>query len=530
MPCTQDELRAQIQRRRTFAIISHPDAGKTTLTEKLLLYGGAIRLAGSVKARKAERHATSDWMEIEKQRGISVTSSVMQFEFDGFHINILDTPGHQDFSEDTYRTLVAADCAVMLIDAAKGVEAQTIKLFHVCRMRSIPIFTFVNKLDRAGRDPFELMEELEKVLGIHACPVTWPIGTDGDFQGVYHRFSRQVELFEGGDHGKTQAKARFLPEEDIAAQLEAHYVDKLRSDVELLDIAGDAFDLEKVQQGQLTPMFFGSAMNNFGVESFLKYFLAYSLPPLPRHAGQEEIPPDSPNFTGFIFKIQANMNPAHRDRIAFLRVCSGVFEKGMEVKQASTGKTFKLAQPQSFMADAREGVETAYPGDIIGLFDPGVYALGDTLYQGPRVAYDGIPLFAPEQFSRVSTLDSLKRKQFVKGISQLAEEGAIQVFRRQGAAFEEIIVGAVGALQFDVLKVRLEGEYGVDVNIQPLSYSAVRWVRESPVELNKLRLTSSTLIAQDRQDRPVLLFDSPWQIDWALENNPGLQLGDTAAR
>ena len=307
-------------------------------------------------------------------------------------------------------------------------------------------------------------------------------------------------------------------------------MDKLRSDVELLDIAGDAFDLEKVQQGQLTPMFFGSAMNNFGVESFLKYFLAYSLPPLPRHAGQEEIPPDSPNFTGFIFKIQANMNPAHRDRIAFLRVCSGVFEKGMEVKQASTGKTFKLAQPQSFMADAREGVETAYPGDIIGLFDPGVYALGDTLYQGPRVAYDGIPLFAPEQFSRVSTLDSLKRKQFVKGISQLAEEGAIQVFRRQGAAFEEIIVGAVGALQFDVLKVRLEGEYGVDVNIQPLSYSAVRWVRESPVELNKLRLTSSTLIAQDRQDRPVLLFDSPWQIDWALENNPGLQLGDTAAR
>ena len=530
MPCTQDELRAQIQRRRTFAIISHPDAGKTTLTEKLLLYGGAIRLAGSVKARKAERHATSDWMEIEKQRGISVTSSVMQFEFDGFHINILDTPGHQDFSEDTYRTLVAADCAVMLIDAAKGVEAQTIKLFHVCRMRSIPIFTFVNKLDRAGRDPFELMEELEKVLGIHACPVTWPIGTDGDFQGVYHRFTRQVELFEGGDHGKTQAKARFLPEEDIAAQLEAHYVDKLRSDVELLDIAGDAFDLEKVQQGQLTPMFFGSAMNNFGVESFLKYFLAYSLPPLPRHAGQEEIPPDNPNFTGFIFKIQANMNPAHRDRIAFLRVCSGVFEKGMEVKQASTGKTFKLAQPQSFMADAREGVETAYPGDIIGLFDPGVYALGDTLYQGQRVEYDGIPLFAPEQFSRVSTLDSLKRKQFVKGISQLAEEGAIQVFRRQDAAFEEIIVGAVGALQFDVLKVRLEGEYGVDVNIQPLSYSAVRWVRQSPVELNKLRLTSSTLIAQDRQGRSVLLFDSPWQIDWALENNPGLQLGDTAAR
>ncbi len=530
MPVTQEALQEQIQRRRTFAIISHPDAGKTTLTEKLLLYGGAIRLAGSVKARKAERHATSDWMEIEKQRGISVTSSVMQFEFDGFHINILDTPGHQDFSEDTYRTLVAADCAVMLIDAAKGVEAQTIKLFHVCRMRDIPIFTFVNKLDRAGRDPFELMEELEKVLGIHACPVTWPIGTDGDFQGVYHRFTHQVELFEGGDHGKTQVRAEFINEDQIAGALEQHYVDKLTGDIELLDIAGDEFDLDKVHKGQLTPMFFGSAMNNFGVESFLRYFLEYSLPPLPRHAGDEEIAPDNPAFSGFVFKIQANMNPAHRDRIAFLRVCSGVFEKGMEVRQAATGKTVKLAQPQSFMADSREGIETAYPGDIVGLFDPGIFALGDTLYKGEKIEYDGIPLFAPEQFSRVSTLDSLKRKQFVKGVTQLAEEGAIQVFRRMDTAFEEIIVGAVGALQFDVLKYRLEGEYGVDVNIQPLSFSAVRWVKESPVELKRLRLTSSTLLAVDRQERPVLLFDSPWQIDWALENNEGLVLSDVAAR
>ncbi len=530
MSIQTDALPQEIRRRRTFAIISHPDAGKTTLTEKLLLYGGAIRLAGSVKARKAERHATSDWMEIEKQRGISVTSSVMQFEFDGFHINILDTPGHQDFSEDTYRTLVAADCAVMLIDAAKGVEAQTIKLFHVCRMRGIPIFTFVNKLDRAGRDPFELMEELEKVLGIRACPVTWPIGTDGDFQGVYHRNSRQVELFEGGDHGKTQAKARFLSEQEIGAELESHYVQKLHDDIELLDIAGDEFDLNKVHAGQLTPMFFGSAMNNFGVGSFLQYFLQYSLPPSPRKAGEREVPPESPNFTGFIFKIQANMNPAHRDRIAFLRVCSGVFEKGMEVRQAATGKTVKLAQPQSFMADAREGIETAYPGDIVGLFDPGIFALGDTLYQGEAVRYDGIPMFAPEQFSRVSTLDSLKRKQFVKGVTQLAEEGAIQVFRRMDTAFEEIIVGAVGALQFDVLKYRLEGEYGVDVNIQSLSYSAVRWVTESPVELKRLRLTSSTLLAVDRQERPVLLFDSPWQIDWALENNEGLRLSDTAPR
>ena len=530
MPCTQDELRAQIQRRRTFAIISHPDAGKTTLTEKLLLYGGAIRLAGSVKARKAERHATSDWMEIEKQRGISVTSSVMQFEFDGFHINILDTPGHQDFSEDTYRTLVAADCAVMLIDAAKGVEAQTIKLFHVCRMRSIPIFTFVNKLDRAGRDPFELMEELEKVLGIHACPVTWPIGTDGDFQGVYHRFTRQVELFEGGDHGKTQAKARFLPEEDIAAQLEAHYVDKLRSDVELLDIAGDAFDLEKVQQGQLTPMFFGSAMNNFGVESFLKYFLAYSLPPLPRHAGQEEIPPDSPNFTGFIFKIQANMNPAHRDRIAFLRVCSGVFEKGMEVKQASTGKTFKLAQPQSFMADAREGVETAYPGDIIGLFDPGIFRLGDTLCTGAPVRYQGIPLFAPEFFCRVSPEDSMKRKQFLKGVSQLSQEGAIQTFKRPNIGREEMIAGVVGVLQMDVLEYRLKSEYGVSILRENLPFRFVRWIVSTPKPPDRLRLTSTTVPAVDRAGRDVLMFENEWSIRLACENNEGLVLAETADR
>ena len=337
----------EVQRRRTFAIISHPDAGKTTLTEKLLLYGGAIHQAGSVKARKAERHATSDWMEIEKQRGISVTSSVMQFEYEGFHINILDTPGHQDFSEDTYRTLVAADCAVMLIDAAKGVEAQTIKLFHVCRMRSIPIFTFVNKMDRAARDPFELMEEIEKVLGIHAVPVTWPIGTMGDFQGVYHRETGEVEVFSGDSrHGADQVKARFVPfeSEEIQEVLAESYREKLLEDRELLDVAGDEFDLSKGRAGLLTPMFFGSAMNNFGVESFLAKFLEYSLPPQARQdeAGQV-VEPTDPGFSGFIFKIQANMNPAHRDRIAFLRICSGKFQKGMSVRQAATGKEIKLA-------------------------------------------------------------------------------------------------------------------------------------------------------------------------------------------
>ncbi len=523
----------EIQRRRTFAIISHPDAGKTTLTEKLLLYGGAIHQAGSVKARKAERHATSDWMEIEKQRGISVTSSVMQFEYDGFHINILDTPGHQDFSEDTYRTLVAADCAVMLIDAAKGVEAQTIKLFHVCRMRSIPIFTFVNKMDRAARDPFELMEEIEKVLGINACPVTWPIGTMGDFQGVYHRNSGQVEVFEGGRHGTVQAKARFVPfaGEEIESVLEESYREKLMEDIELLDVAGDNFDLEKVRAGQLTPMFFGSAMNNFGVESFLAAFLEYSVPPMPRpDVAGEDISPESPDFSGFIFKIQANMNPAHRDRIAFLRICSGKFTKGMTVKQAITGKDIKLAQPQAFMADARESVEEAWAGDIIGLFDPGIYALGDTLYTGKKVQYAGIPLFAPEHFARVSTLDSLKRKQFLKGVDQLATEGAVQTFRRADGIGEEVIVGVVGQLQFEVLQYRLKNEYGVEVRVTPLSFTAVRWVLQTPRELNRLRLPSTAMIAKDIRDRDVLLFESEWSISWALENNEGLRLGDTAER
>ena len=346
------ELSAEVARRRTFAIISHPDAGKTTLTEKLLLYGGAIRQAGSVKARKAARHATSDWMEIEKQRGISVTSSAMQFDFDGFRINILDTPGHQDFSEDTYRTLVAADSAVMLIDNAKGVEEQTIKLFKVCRMRSIPIFTFVNKLDRAGRDPFELMEELENVLGIRSCPVNWPIGIHGDFQGVYHRDTRVVELYRGGDHGQRQVEVETIALDDphLPEAIGQSYYDKLLEDVELLDVAGDPFDLDMILEGKLTPMFFGSASNNFGVEPFLKRFLSYTKSPTPRVSDHGPIEPTDEKFTGFIFKIQANMNPAHRDRLAFMRVCSGVFEKGMTVWHSSSGEKVKLAQPQQFLS------------------------------------------------------------------------------------------------------------------------------------------------------------------------------------
>ena len=525
-------LHDQVEKRRTFAIISHPDAGKTTLTEKLLLYGGAIRSAGSVKARKSDKHATSDWMDIEKQRGISVTSSAMQFEFNGFRINILDTPGHQDFSEDTYRVLVAADAAVMLIDAAKGVEAQTIKLFKVCRMRGIPIFTFVNKMDRAAKDPFALMEELEQVLGIRSCPVNWPIGVDGDFQGVYHRDTRIVELYTGGDHGKRMVEKTDIPVDDplLETILEKHYRDRLMEEIALLDEAGDPFDLEAVRRGELTPMFFGSAVTNFGVEPFLERFLQYTPPPLPRKSDLGMIGPEEPYFSGFIFKIQANMNPAHRDRLAFVRVVSGEFQKGMTVYHSGTDKLIQLKQPQQFMADEREAVEEAWAGDIIGLFDPGIYQLGDTLSTGPKMHYENIPVFAPEFFNRVRPLDSMKRKQFQKGISQLAEEGAIQTFLRTETGREEFMVGVVGVLQFEVLEHRLKTEYQTEIVMESMPFRYVRWVVKTPKDVKDLKLTSTSGRAQDSRGRDVLLFENEWSIRLACENNPGLELAETANR
>ena len=548
----RDMLHEQVKKRRTFAIISHPDAGKTTLTEKLLLYGGAIRSAGSVKARKSDKHATSDWMEIEKQRGISVTSSAMQFEYkpekvqpfpgsgeepveipeEGFRINILDTPGPQDFSEDTYRVLVAADAAVMLIDAAKGVEAQTIKLFKVCRMRNIPIFTFVNKMDRAAKEPFALMEELEQVLGIRSCPINWPLGVDGDFQGVYHRDTETITLYSGGDHGSKRVDELeiSLTDEALPHVLDQHYIDRLEEEIMLLDEAGDNFDLEKVRKGELTPMFFGSAVTNFGVEPFLDRFLQYTNPPLPRKSDAGEIGPENPYFSGFIFKIQANMNPAHRDRLAFMRIVSGAFEKGMEVWHSGTNKMVALKQPQQFMADAREGVEEAWAGDIIGLFDPGIFRLGDTLCTGEAVRYAGIPLFAPEFFCRVSPLDSMKRKQFLKGINQLSQEGAFQTFKRPHIGREEMIAGVVGVLQMEVLEYRLKSEYGVDIKRENLPFRYVRWVVETPKPLDRLRLTSTTAIAEDRSGRPVLMFENDWSIRLAMENNEGLVLSETADR
>jgi peptide chain release factor 3 len=526
MSVIQQELLKEVRRRRTFAIISHPDAGKTTLTEKLLLYGGAIRLAGSVKARKAQKHAVSDWMEIEKQRGISVTSSVMQFEYENYCINILDTPGHQDFSEDTYRTLMAADSAVMIIDSAKGVEEQTRKLFHVCKMRGIPIFTFINKMDRAGKDPFELVEEIEKVLGIQSYPMNWPIRIGGSFLGIYNRKLSQIELFDGANHGQSiVASTKNKVEDQVFLDLlgEAAH-NKLTEDIMLLDMAGDEFSRKKVLKGELTPVFFGSAMTNFGVQVFLEEFLELTTPPLSRNADIGEMDAESERFSGFIFKIQANMNPTHRDRIAFLRICSGKFIKGMEVNHVQGGKIIRLSQPQQFLAQDREIVEEAYAGDIIGIFDPGIFKIGDTLCEGGSFRFEGIPVFAPEHFARVYTKNSLKRKQFMKGIEQISEEGAIQIFHQKDAITQEFIIGVVGVLQLEVLEYRLKNEYGVDISMEHLPYKYIRWVKTPEFDPKTFRITTDTLIVQDQSLNPVLLFQNEWSIRTVMERNSGVEL------
>jgi len=516
-------LAQEIARRRTFAIISHPDAGKTTLTEKLLLYGGAIHLAGSVKARKTARHAVSDWMEIEKQRGISVTSSVLQFDYDGHHVNILDTPGHQDFSEDTYRTLMAADSAVMLIDVAKGVEAQTEKLFRVCSDRGIPIFTFVNKIDHFGRNPFDLMEEIENMLGIRACPMNWPVGINGNYQGIYERDTEMIHLFaKAGDHGqkKLGVISGRLDDTSIREQLGEEVIQQLQDDIELLDIAGDPFDAEKVAYGQLTPMYFGSAMTNFGVQPFLESFLTLAPAPAARQAAEGIVEPNSDAFSAFVFKIQANMDPKHHDRIVFMRICSGAFTKGMSVIHRQSGKTIRLAQPQQFLATERTIIDTAFPGDIIGVFDPGTMGVGDTLCDAKNlVTFADFPVFPPELFARVSPKDSMKRKQFLKGMNQLAQEGAIQVYT-QGEGRESFIIGAVGRLQWEVLEYRLQNEYNVTVELTPLPYSVARWVLNAqPADLTGL---GTSLAIYDSRHRPVILLANDWQANWLVERNPNV--------
>lgn len=524
------DITNEIKKRRTFAIISHPDAGKTTLTEKFLLYGGAINLAGSVKGKATARHAVSDWMEIEKERGISVTSSVLQFNYGGFCINILDTPGHQDFSEDTYRTLMAADSAVMVIDASKGVEAQTRKLFKVCVMRHIPIFTFINKMDREAKDTFDLLDEIEKELGIATCPVNWPIGSGKSFKGVYDRQKKEVALFSDTHKGTTMGEVKTVdannPELDWLIGDEAKTT--LLEEIELLDGAAAEFDQELVDKGELSPVFFGSALTNFGVETFLQHFLKMTTAPLPRMSDKGEIDPmTEEEFSAFVFKIQANMNKAHRDRIAFMRICSGKFTAGMPVYHVQGKKEVRLSQPQQMMASERKIIESACGGDIIGVFDPGIFSIGDTLTTSKeKFAYEGIPTFAPEHFARVRQEDTMKRKQFVKGINQIAQEGAIQIFQEFNTGMEEIIVGVVGALQFDVLKYRLKNEYNVEIRLENLPYEYIRWVENDDLDIDRLTGTSDMKKIKDLKGRPLLLFVHEWSIRMTQERNEGLKLSE----
>ena len=528
-------LADQISSRRTFAIISHPDAGKTTLTEKLLLYTGSIQTAGSVKGKSSSKHAKSDWMDIEKERGISVTSSVLQFTYDGACVNILDTPGHQDFSEDTYRTLMAADAAVMVIDAAKGVEAQTKKLFKVCTLRHIPIFTFVNKMDRESRDPFELMEEIETVLGIGTYPMNWPIGNGRTFRGVFDRQTRNVIAFDGEGRGNSSKKVAEIEAELGDAALDeligADNHQNLMDDIELLDGAADEFDLDAVRAGKLSPVFFGSALTNFGVEPFLKEFLRLAPAPLPYTdtISGDLVDPQRKEFAGFVFKIQANMDKNHRDRIAFVRICSGKFERGMTAYHVQGERNLKLATGTSMMADDRAIVDEAYAGDIVGLFDPGIFSIGDTVCAGKdHVRFAGIPTFAPEHFARISQVDTLKRKQFVKGMEELAQEGAIQIFRELGAGMESVVVGVVGVLQFEVLEQRLKSEYHVEVYRQPLPFSEIRWIEGDMDEkdVRALSLTRDTMRVEDMRGGKLLLFTSEWNLNFATEHNEGLKLSE----
>jgi peptide chain release factor 3 len=507
----EQKLKLETARRRTFAIISHPDAGKTTLTEKLLLHGGAIHLAGAVKARGAQRHVTSDWMELERQRGISVTSSVLQFEHDGHRINLLDTPGHQDFSEDTYRTLAAADAAVMLIDSAKGVEAQTRKLFQVCRRRGIPIFTFVNKLDRWGREPLDLLHEVEEVLGIRTCPITWPLGQGPAFKGVLDLFDR--DFFE-----------RVSPPADAPKHV--------REEIELLQAAGDPFDKGRVDRGELSPAFFGSAMTEVGVDEFLAAFVRLAPPPGPRvKVDGSAVQPTEPGFSGFVFKIQANMDPAHRDRLAFLRVCSGRFSRGMDARlprQAPGEKPIRLSMPHQLFGADRHVIEEAWPGDVIGLFDTGTLRIGDTLTEGAPFEFAELPRFSPEIFTRARAKDALKRKQFEKGLEQLSQEGAIQIFRQRGGGMRDPILGAVGALQFEVLQYRLEHEYGAQLVLERLPYQVARWVSGEGFDPAKFEQEVDALCVEDRDGNAIALFKSEWNLNYAASRHPTWTWSPTA--
>ncbi|WP_404790113.1 peptide chain release factor 3 [Altericista sp. CCNU0014] len=526
----QTEIAEAVEHRRNFAIISHPDAGKTTLTEKLLLYGGAIHEAGAVKARRAQRHATSDWMAMEQQRGISITSTVLQFIYGDAQINLLDTPGHQDFSEDTYRTLAAADNAVMLIDAAKGLEPQTRKLFEVCQMRSLPIFTFVNKLDRPGREPIELLDEIERELGLQTYAVNWPIGTGDRFKGIFDRRKQQIHLFERSQHGRKEARNTIieLGDPNIETLLEPDLYHQLKDELELLSEAGSALDLDLVRRGKMTPIFFGSAMTNFGVELFLDAFLDYAMKPGPYSSTLGFIEPTHEDFTGFVFKLQANMDPKHRDRVAFVRVCTGKFEKDMTVQHARTGKSIRLSRPQKLFAQGRESIEEAYPGDVIGLNNPGMFAIGDTIFCGKKLEYAGIPCFSPELFAYLKNPNPSKFKQFQKGVSELQEEGAIQIMYSVDESKRDPILAAVGQLQFEVIQFRLQNEYGVETALELLPYTAARWVSGGWEILDKAGRIFNAATVKDSWGRPVLLFRNEWNVQQLMTDLPDLNLSRIA--
>jgi peptide chain release factor 3 len=523
-------LAREVARRRTFAIISHPDAGKTTLTEKLLLYGGALRQAGAVRGQRAARHATSDWLELEKQRGISVSSSALYFDYKDHRVNILDTPGHQDFSEDTYRTLMAADSAVMLMDAAKGVEAQTRKLFQVCRMRQIPIFTFVNKMDRFGRDGLDLMDEIESLLGIDAVPVNWPVGSGSGFRGVYDRLRRALLLYSGGDHGTTRVEESVVAgeiDDPHLREILGSDLDTVGEELELLDGAGAELDLEAIRAGLQTPMFFGSALTNYAVEPFLDRFLELAPCPGSRTSNRGEIDPIQDSFSGFVFKIQANMDPDHRDRIAFMRICSGRFVRGETTTHVGSGKPFRLTNSTLIMGSDRQEVEVAYPGDVVGLFDPGLFHIGDTVSDQADLSYLGIPSFSPEAFMRVEVAAVTRRKALEKGIDQLVQEGAVQFFEILDRGAAGWVLGAMGPLQFEVMRHRLQSEYRVDLQLSPLPFKLARWPRgEFDPEI--FRHSERIEVVRDSQGRFVILAQSEWDVQRALERHEGLELSETA--
>ena len=525
---TDPSLSKEIARRRTFAIISHPDAGKTTLTEKLLLYGGAIQLAGSVRARRNQRSTTSDWMELEKERGISISSTLLQFDYGGCVINLLDTPGHKDFSEDTYRVLTAVDSVVMVIDAAKGIEERTRKLFEICRLRGIPIFTFMNKMDRPARDPLSLLDELEKVLGIGAYPVTWPMGSGEEFRGVYDRLKKELHVFERAAHGQHRAPSRVsgIHDDSIRQLVRPELHEPWLEELDMLANAGEQFDEEHVLAGLITPVFFGSAMTNFGVQLLLNYFVQHGAPPQPRTSPSGPIAPDHPDFSGFVFKVQANMNPHHRDRLTFVRVCSGLFVKDMTVNDPETGKPVRLSYPQKLFGQDRESVDVAYPGDIVGLVSHKAFRIGDTLTTNPAIRYDEIPRFPPEAFAFLRNAGTAKYKQFKAGLEQLLDEGVIQSFTLFETGQTAALLGAVGQLQFDVVMYRLQNEYGADPRLELAPFTQVRWCAPGMTKdfFGDEYLGTGVRLAQDVRGQLVILFPNKWAVDYFAEKHPKVEL------